>query len=312
MARYMERAENLARIIDVHETFSRDRFGGQNWQSIIQLNADERRFFSRYDAVTAENVVNFYVLDSENPTSIVSAVRAARENARTLRPLISTEMWSQINVFYNWLLDLGPEDCALPNVTRLCTAVKENSQTHTGIIEGTFYRDEGWFFYQLGKYIERTDQTTRLLDIKYHILQPFGEEPGSALDVSQWNSLLRSAAGYHAFRRVHPSGMSPAAVASFMLHNESFPRSVAFGVRQIDSLLGRLHSRYSLLAASGALEKVDEIQAALVSRTVEQVIVSGLHEHLDWLQLRLSDVTTEISRAFFGLAPRVQTQQQGS
>lgn len=312
MARYMERAENLARLIDVHETFSRDRSGGQNWQSIIQINADEQRFFSRYAAVTTENVVNFYVLDCENPTSIVSAVRAARENARTLRPLISTEMWSQINVFYNWLLALGPEDCSLPNLPRLCTTIKESSQTHTGIIEGTFYRDEGWFFYQLGKYIERADQTTRLLDIKYHVLVPLGEEPGSALDVSQWNSLLRSAAGYHAFRRVHPRGMSPAAVAGFMLHNESFPRSMAYCVRQIDSLLSRLNSRYSLKAASGALEKVDEIHAAMVSRTVEQVIVSGLHEHLDWLQLRLSDVTTEIGNAFFGLVAPVQTQQQGT
>ena len=303
MARYMERAENLARILDVHETFSRDSRGAKNWMSIVQLNADEKRFLSRYESATAQNVVNFYVLDTQNPTSIVSAIRSARENARTLRPLISTEMWTQINVFYNKLLSLGPSDIAPHNLTRLCNMVKEACQAHTGITEGTFYRDQGWYFYQLGKYLERADQTTRLLDIKYHTLLPFADGVGSPLDVSQWNAVLRSAAGYHAFRRVYPRGMTPAAVAGFMLYNESFPRSVTTCVRQIDGLLVRLKSRYILKGGSKAMERVDEIQAALHSRSIEDVIKSGLHEYLDWLQLHLNDVTQEISKAFFGAVP---------
>jgi uncharacterized alpha-E superfamily protein len=302
MARYMERAENLARILDVHETFSRDSRGAKNWMSIVQLNADEKRFLSRYESATAQNVVNFYVLDTQNPTSIVSAIRSARENARTLRPLISTEMWTQINVFYNKLLSLGPSDIAPHNLTRLCSMVKEACQAHTGITEGTFYRDQGWYFYQLGKYLERADQTTRLLDIKYHTLLPFADGVGSPLDVSQWNAVLRSAAGYHAFRRVYPRGMTPSAVAGFMLYNESFPRSVTTCVRQIDGLLVRLKSRYILKGGSKAMERVDEIQAALHSRSIEDVIKSGLHEYLDWLQLHLNDVTQEISKAFFGAA----------
>ncbi len=303
MARYMERAENLARILDVHETFSRDSRGAKNWMSIVQLNADEKRFLSRYESATAQNVVNFYVLDTQNPTSIVSAIRSARENARTLRPLISTEMWTQINVFYNKLLSLGPSDIAPHNLTRLCNMVKEACQAHTGITEGTFYRDQGWYFYQLGKYLERADQTTRLLDIKYHTLLPFADGVGSPLDVSQWNAVLRSAAGYHAFRRVYPRGMTPSAVAGFMLYNESFPRSVTTCVRQIDGLLVRLKSRYILKGGSKAMERVDEIQAALHSRSIEDVIKSGLHEYLDWLQLHLNDVTQEISKAFFGAVP---------
>ena len=303
MARYMERAENLARILDVHETFSRDSRGAKNWMSIVQLNADEKRFLSRYELATAQNVVNFYVLDTQNPTSIVSAIRSARENARTLRPLISTEMWTQINVFYNKLLSLGPSDIAPHNLTRLCNMVKEACQAHTGITEGTFYRDQGWYFYQLGKYLERADQTTRLLDIKYHTLLPFADGVGSPLDVSQWNAVLRSAAGYHAFRRVYPRGMTPSAVAGFMLYNESFPRSVTTCVRQIDGLLVRLKSRYILKGGSKAMERVDEIQAALHSRPIEDVIKSGLHEYLDWLQLHLNDVTQEISKAFFGAVP---------
>ena len=172
LARYIERAENLARILDVNETFSRDSRGGQNWRSIVQLNSDEERFFASHDTASAHNVVNFYVIDGDNPTSIVSAIRCARENARTLRPLISTEMWVQLNVFYNRLAALSAADLAPGNLAALFAMIKEACQTHTGITEGTFFRDQGWYFYQIGRYIERADQTTRLLDIKYHLLLP--------------------------------------------------------------------------------------------------------------------------------------------
>ena len=300
MARYMERAENLARILDVHETFARDTRGATNWFSIVQLNADEKDFFSRHDRPTAEAVVHYYMFDTQHPNSLISMLRTARENARTLRPWISTEMWTQINVFHNKLLEMNGKDVALPNLSKLCTWIKEECQTHTGITEGTFYRDQGWYFYQLGKYIERADQTTRLLDIKYHTLLPSTIEVGSTLDVSQWTTVLRSTAGYHAFRRVYPRGMSPTTVAGFMMFNEGFPRSVVMCVRQIDGLLTRLKSRYNLRGGNEAMEKVDELLGALLSRPIEVIIRDGLHEYLDWVQGQLCGVTDEIGRAFFG------------
>ncbi len=301
MARYMERAENLARILDVHETFARDTRGSKDWTAIVQLNADTARFKELYPSATAENVTNFYILDGQNPTSIISAVGYARENARQLRPLISTEMWTQLNVFHNWLHTLGPTDIALHNLPRLCGKLKEACQTHTGITEGTFYRDQGWYFYQLGKYLERADQTTRLLDIKYHTLLPSTADVGSPIDISQWSALLRSAAAYHAFRRVHPRGMTPASVAGFLLFNDSFPRSVVVCTRQVDQLLTRLKSKYRLRRGSIAMECVDEIQAALDAHGIEQVIAQGLHEYLDWLQLRFAEVSGHIAVAYFGL-----------
>lgn len=303
MARYMERAENLARILDVQETFVRDTHGSTDWLSVVQLYADEEAFFKRHDTATAETVVPFYVLDAQNPNSLVSMIRAARENARTLRPWISTEMWSQINVFYNHLLSLTPKDVAMPQLSRVCRTIKEACQTHTGITEGTFYRDQGWYFYQLGKTIERADQTTRLLDIKYHTLLPSPQELGSTLDMQQWCTVLRSAAGYHAFRRVYPRGMTPTTVAGFILFNEGFPRSVVMCVRQIDGLLTRLKSRYTLRRGSEAMEKVDELLAAILNRPIEAVIADGLHEYLDWVQRQLIDITAEIGHAFFGQEP---------
>ncbi|MGQ9369953.1 alpha-E domain-containing protein [Azospirillum sp. A39] len=303
MARYMERAENLARILDVHETFARDKRGASNWRSIVQLNGDDADFFTRHQKATAETVVHYYVLDQRHPNSLVSIIRMARENARTLRPWISTEMWTQINVLYNRLLELQPKDVTVQHLSRVCAWLKEACQTHTGITEGTFYRDQGWYFYQLGKYIERADQTTRLLDIKYHTLLPASADDGSSLDMFQWFTVLRSAAGYHAFRRVYPRGMTPATVAGFMLYNEGFPRSVVMCVRQIDGVLTRLKSRYSLRRGSEAMEKVDELLGALLSRPIEAVIRDGLHEYLDWVQQQLCSVTDEMGRAFFGQEP---------
>lgn len=303
MARYMERAENLARVLDVQETFVRDQRGGTNWLSVVQLYADEEAFFKRHSAATAETVVPFYVLDATNPNSLVSMIRAARENARTLRPWISTEMWSQINVFYNHLLSLTPKDVAMQQLSRVCRTIKEECQTHTGITEGTFYRDQGWYFYQMGKAIERADQTTRLLDIKYHTLLPSAVAFGSSLDMQQWCTVLRAAAGYHAFRRVYPRGMTPTTVAGFIMFNEGFPRSVVMCVRQIDGLLTRLKSRYSLRRGNEAMEKVDELLAALLNRPIEAVLADGLHEYLDWVQSQLIGITAEIGQAFFGDEP---------
>jgi uncharacterized alpha-E superfamily protein len=309
LARYVERAENLARILDVNETFSRDSRGGQNWRSIVQLNSDEERFFANHKAAAAHNVVNFYVVDGDNPTSIVSTIRYARENARTLRPLISTEMWVQLNVFYNRLAELRTEDLAPGNLAALFAMIKEACQTHTGITEGTFFRDQGWYFYQIGRYIERADQTTRLLDIKYHLLLPSVADVGSPVDVSQWNALLRSAAGYHAYRRLHAASTTPARVAGFMLLNNAFPRSVHHCVREVGRLLGEVKSHHGLRNGNDAAEELDRLQAVLATFDIAAILRSGLHEFLDSIQRQLMAVTRELSIAFFGYTPEAQQAQ---
>ena len=309
LARYVERVENLARILDVNETFSRDSHGGQNWRSIVQLNSDEERFFAAHSAATAQNVVRFYVIDAANPTSIISAIRYARENARTLRPLISTEMWVQLNVFHNRLAGLSEADLMPGRLAALFGTIKEACQTHAGITEGTFFRDQGWYFYQLGRYIERADQTTRLLDIKYHLLLPNLSDVGSPTDVSQWSALLRSAAGYHAYRRLHTASTTPARVAGFLLLNQAFPRSVHHCVREAGRLLGEVKSRYALRHGNDAAEELDRLRAVLGTLDIETVLSEGLHEFLDLMQQQLIAVTGELSAAFFGYIPKAAQSQ---
>jgi uncharacterized alpha-E superfamily protein len=253
--------------------------------------------------------VNFYVIDGDNPTSIVSTIRYARENARTLRPLISTEMWVQLNVFYNRLTELSAEDLAPGNLAALFAMIKEACQTHTGITEGTFFRDQGWYFYQIGRYIERADQTTRLLDIKYHLLLPSVADVGSPVDVSQWNALLRSAAGYHAYRRLHSASTTPARVAGFMLLNTAFPRSVHHCVREVGRLLGEVKSHHGLRRGNDAAEELDRLQAVLGTFDIAAILRSGFHEFLDSIQRQLMAVTRELSIAFFGYTPEAQQAQ---
>ncbi len=300
LARYVERAENMARVLDVNETFSRDSQGGQNWASIIALYSDQDAFKERHPEPTAEAVLSFYLLDDSHPGSILSSVRAARENARTLRPLISTEMWVHLNTFFNRMRALRGDDVAEERVARSLAWIKESCQAHTGITEGTFYRDEGWYFYEMGQAIERADQTTRLLDVKYHLLLPSVADVGSPLDLSQWNAVLRSAAGYHAFRRIHPSGMTVARVADFLLFNRRFPRSVSACVDTVNDRLTALRSRYGLKGGGMALERLDEVRAVLDNEPVDRVLAQGLHEFLDWIQLQMLDVGSLVGRDFFG------------
>jgi uncharacterized alpha-E superfamily protein len=299
LARHIERAENFARILDVNATFARDRRGDQNWLPILQLNSDQERFFVKHPALTAEAVLRFYVIDRENPTSIASAIALAHENARVLRPIIPSEMWAQLNVFRRWLSGLDDAALAPSDLTRLFEQIKEACQTHTGITEGTLHRDQGSYFYRLGRFVERADQTTRLIDIKYHMLLPEVSDVGSPIDIVQWNVLLRSAAAHHAYLRAVPGGVSPAGVAGFLLLNPRFPRSVAFCISEAVRLLAVLRSRHALTAGIDAEVELGRLHAALGALSIEEVLQQGLHEFLDRIQHRLIKITTHLSEGFF-------------
>src|SRR3954452_3235332 len=309
LARFVERSENLARILEVNETYGRDRSGVQNWLSIVELNADETFFAAKHAEATADNVIRFYVTDAENATSIVSAIGNARENARALRPLVSTEMWVALNIFHNRLKTIAPHELAPGNLNRLLTEIKEACQTFTGITEGTFHRDQAWSFFRLGRYIERADQTTRLLDTKYRLLTG---EAAPAEEVGQWHALLRSASGYHAFRRVHTSHLTAPRVIGFLLFNPSFPRSVSLCVREIDRALAELRSQYRVRRGGEVAEYLDALRVIIESRSTEQVLGSGLHDFIDFLQGAFVELTNHLSAAFFGTAAAPDTVPDGS
>jgi len=298
MARYMERAENLARILEVNETFARDEHGANDWLAILKLHRDEEHFFDRYKKARSEDVVRFYIIDAANPNSILSSVRAARENARSIRHLISLETWVQLNVFYNWVASLTTRSVRLPDLSRLCARIKEGVQLYSGIATGTLYRDQVWSFYRLGVFTELADQVTRLVDIKYHALLPSWKDVGSPVDIAQWNALLRSASAYHGYRRVYPSGMTPATVAGFVLLDPGFPRSLTHCVNNIEATLDGLLADEDLQEVSFSRESLDTLKA-LTEKSPVDVIAFGLHEYLDEVQVELLAFGAEVASTFF-------------
>src|ERR1700712_6037784 len=233
LARYMERIENIARILDVTNTFARDADDTRNWLSIPRINGDLTEFYKRHTEATQRSVGEFYLLDATNPTSVQSFIAAGRENARMLRALISTEMWLQINVFYGKIRALSEVDIKPDHFTAVCGMLKDGAQAHTGITEGTLYRDQAWHFYMIGRYLERADQTTRLLDTRFHSLAPQTDAIDADIDAGQWNALLRAAAGYHAYRREHPSGYHATEGGCFLFSKTPLPPLVGAKLRPV-------------------------------------------------------------------------------
>jgi uncharacterized alpha-E superfamily protein len=307
LARYMERIENQARLLDVAKTFARDDESHRNWLSLLRINGDAGTFFASNAIADATSVARFYLLDDDNPTSVQSAIRYARESARTLRALISTEMWLQINVFHGRIRALTEAHISPEGVSGVCAMLKEGVQAHTGITEGTFYRDQCWHFYMMGRHIERADQITRLIDTKFHALMPKAAD--AAIDAGEWNELLRAAAGYHAYRREYPHGYRPPEVAGFLLLNTAFPRSAGLSLAQLDWHLTTLRSRYHLRGCTPALARLDELQSMLAAQTVEEILRRGLSQFLDWMQRELGALHTDIMTRLCG-APVLSEQKQ--
>ena len=298
MARYLERVENLARLTDVTQTFESPGREAESWTALLAINADVDEFAKRGLPLDGTHIKEFYLRDRLNPTGIPCSMEAARLNARKLRPLISTEMWMQLNVFHRDVLAIEATELEGDALSRLCRRIKEGVQAHTGVTEGTFFRDQGWHFYELGRQIERADQTTRLLDIKYHLLVRGTAEERRLVELTQWNAVLRGAAGFHAFRKVAATGFQPKDVVAFLLGDQAFARSVRMCVGQMAWHLNTLRSRYGLRDTGPVLAELDEVRVMLDDLSHLR-LPDGLHDFLDRLQTDLNRIGKIMGTMFF-------------
>lgn len=299
MARYLERVENLARLIEVTQSFESPGYEAEAWWGLVRINADEKNFEARGFSLDAEHVKRFYLLDRGNPTSVPSNLEDARTNARTLRPLMSTEMWRQINVFHRYVSHLTPVDLQGDALARLCHRLKDGVQAHTGITEGTLYRDQGWYFYEMGRLIERADQTTRMLDIKYTALLPREGEAKRVAELTQWNAVLRAAAGYHAFKRQAQASFSGEDVVNFLLRDPSSPRSVLLCLRRAEAHLDDLRRIYGMSRTSESIEVAEYLRQVLTEKPISHILATGLHQYLDVVQIHIQNLASTIGRSFF-------------
>jgi len=297
--RYVERAENISRFVEVSEAMALDCPPGsaEPWLPLIEANADRELFDKLHPSATPQDVVTFLVRNEDNPNSIINCIAFARENARQIREVITTEMWEQLNDIYWTLLENEsfwnqPGQEQLRDIRRAC-------QLFYGITDATLSRDLSWQFSRLGRLLERADKTSRILDVKYFLLLPSPDEVGGVLDELQWISLLRSAGAYQMFRQSRQQGIEPKAVASFLLLDPIFPRSVRYCLERINETL-RIVRGQAVPGAPDDLECLSGLTLARWSYTsIDELIAGGLHESIDDLQSDLNRLHDLVEQRYF-------------
>jgi uncharacterized alpha-E superfamily protein len=320
MSRYIERAENIARLLEVNLQFLldfqdiEDDSVKEHWGSIIASSGNEELFDEHYKIADSHTATAFFAFDLRNPSSILACVYSARENARMIRDQISLEMWETINELYLFLKSRDTEKVWQAGANEFFQQIKNHSHLFQGLIDATFSRSEGWEFLQFGKFIERAEMTTRILDVKYHILLPTAADVGGAIDTAQWQGVLRSASALEAYRRFYVREILPWKVAEFLIFSDSFPRSLHFCIAQVDELLRRILGETGARARTEAARTSRALLNDLKTRTIAEVVKGGLHEFLIELQTSLDRIGDEVVQTtmFYPAesAPDEQQQQQ--
>jgi uncharacterized alpha-E superfamily protein len=298
MARYTERAENLARMLEVNSRMSLLPQGKevveQAWIATLTIIGVMGLFRTRHEQVTPANALAFMVFDRDNPSSIFNCVRAARENARAVRGTLTSEIWETLNSTWLEMRVASMRPSAEGEIGNFFDWVKHRSHLTRGVIQGTMPSDEAWHFTWLGTYLERADSTARILDVKYHMLLPHGEEPGSSADYYQWSALLHSVSAFEIYRRVYRDLITPRRVAELLVLRDDMPRSLRRCMAQVYSHLTAVTNNQS----AETERRGGEIQASLTFGRIEDIFEMGLHEYLVQFLERVRDLGERVSLDF--------------
>lgn len=318
-SRYIERAENIARCVDVALQMALDTKGGMSaqWRPLVAAAGDADLFESRYgdatrtDAKTRDAILHFLTFDEQSPNSILSCVRNARENARQVRGVLPIETWEHLNRFYHMLVSPGARDRVRASPHDFYSEVRGASYLFEGILEATLSRGEEWHFLRLGRFLERADQTSRILDVKYFILLPDPADVGSVVDDLLWAALLHSVSGYEMFRRRH-GRILPERVIDFLVLDRDFPRAVLYCLLAAEESLLAISETPAGSFRNPAERRLSRLRAGVAYSTVEEIIGRGVHEYLDELQTGLNHIGDGIHGSFFALRAHasVQNSQQ--
>lgn len=295
MGRYLERAENTARLVNVNSHLLLDlpRRVKLGWEPIVDILSNRELFHSFHEEVNEHNVVNFIIEDKENLGSIISSLSAARENARTIREIIPRESWEQINSIY---LQASENKEAIYSRRQRYEYLKNiilSNQLITGLLAGTMTHDEGYKFLRIGRNVERADMTTRIIDVRSASLLPDLEHEQTAFENIQWMGVLKSLTGYQMYRREVRLRISRPDVLKFLLLQENFPRSVSHTLNQVDECVATLPKSEHVHSSIGVVKK------QLLQAKPESLKQDKLHEFIDEIQIGLSDIHNELSRVYF-------------
>jgi len=305
MARYIERAENIARIVDVNLQLLLDIRNLDDkrltayWQPIVQATGDDEAFFKSHPQATGNAVTEFMVFDLQNPNSLLQSICQARENARMVRDQITLELWEELNRLYLFVRSPHAREVWRRSPSEFFQEIKSSSLHIIGIMRATLIRNEGWWFVQAGQFLERADKTTRILDVRYQSLPERGVPdritPDQALE---WSAVLRSCSAWDAYKTIHGADVHPRRVAEFLLLSDVFPRSVRFCVNELNLALRRISGVGEGRFTNDAEKLTGRFLAELQFSTIEEIFDVGLHRYLDEAQLKLNNVGAELFRAY--------------
>ena len=293
MARYTERAENIARLLDV--TYRMSLLPGQDgagyWGAALGSNGLEESFRAAYGAINGPNVLQFMAFDERNASSIRASLRGARENAHAVRGTLTSETWETLNTTWLEMREMRASQVTGSELARFFEWVKFRSHLSRGVTVGTMLQDEAFHFIRLGTFIERSDNTARILDVKYDELAP-KPEPGA--EYYEWGALLRSVSAFEIYRRVYRDVITPARVAELLILRDDMPRSLHACLNVVHEIIGLVANRQS----SETERRSGSLHADLHYGRMEDIFARGLHEYLSDFLDRTADLGSRISADF--------------
>lgn len=297
MARYIERAENTARLINVTTNLILDmpRSANVSWEHIIEIMGNEESFHAQYDAVEEKDILRFLIADQDNPGSIVSSIQYARENARTIRDIIPRETWEMINDMFMAAKSGAQSGIARKNRHIYLQQVIRDAQTLTGQLAGTVYHDVGYDFLRMGRNLERADMTTRIIDVRSADLIEDEHEGLTPYENIQWMSVLKSLTGYQMYRRVVQARVRRPDVLRFLLMERRFPRAFYHAICEVESCLVNIHG------SEPVIDKIESLKKIVHETSPDALRQQELHLYIDELQLHLSEIHNLINEHYFRL-----------
>ncbi|MFZ5551341.1 MAG: alpha-E domain-containing protein [Pseudomonadota bacterium] len=302
MARYMERAENTARMLDVnYQTALLPQSAAvaeQGWQGLLSISELTRDYTERYGAINPRQVMAFMVRDERNPSSILSCLRAARENARAVRGTLTTEVWETTNQTWLEFNRMLADGTLTRDPASLFEWVKFRSHLSRGVTVGTMLQDEAFHFIRIGSFLERADNTARLLDVKFHAVQSdfYGaaDERDSEYDFYHWSAILRSVSGFEVYRKVYRNVIQPEKVAELLILRHDMPRSLAACMHEVVTNLKLVANEQS----ADTQRRAGRLMADLEYGRIDEILSTGLHAYLTQFLDRVGDLGAGISRDF--------------
>src|SRR6188474_503572 len=297
LARYVERAENMARLTEVGYRIvllPRDGDGThEEWRSTLASAGCAQGYFAKHEQLTTRDVINYLLFDFSNPSSVKSCLAAARRNGRAQRTSLTRDMWESLNSAWIEFSNISPSSVTAGELPRILDWVRSRSALFRGTLLNTILRNDTFFFSQLGTFLERADNTARILDVKYYVLLPHNEIVGGEIDSAQWAAILRSVSAHRSYRWVYKDSYKPWNVADYLILNRQMPRSLRSCYDEIVPALDELGAYYGSRNNCQSLAHAN--RQVLAEGDMNAIFQSGLHEFLSDFIARNDRLGSEVS-----------------